>query len=70
MTLKRPIGGGGPASEMLTVRDSFASEAARAFLAGTHGLASMPDEEVKRQFDEVGRYAYMMADSMMKARSA
>jgi hypothetical protein len=54
----------------MTLRDYFAAKAMEAFAAGAQNMGDMDRAEVRRQFDLVGDFAYLMADSMLKARSA
>ncbi|MGS1060567.1 hypothetical protein [Burkholderia glumae] len=52
----------------LSLRDYFASKAMGAFCQGSEGLGDAPEEKVRDAFESAARFAYMAADSMLKAR--
>ncbi|MGS0980989.1 hypothetical protein [Burkholderia glumae] len=52
----------------LSMRDYFASKAMGAFCQGSEGLGDAPEEKVREAFDAAARFAYMAADSMLRAR--
>ncbi|WP_257835265.1 hypothetical protein [Burkholderia glumae] len=52
----------------MTLRDYFAAKAMGAFCQGSEGLGDAPEEKVREAFDAAARFAYMAADSMLRAR--
>lgn len=54
----------------MTLRDYFAAKAMQSFCVGATGMGSLEMEEIERQFLEVSRFSYLVADAMLKAREA
>ncbi|MCM2546166.1 hypothetical protein ACVCII_04180 [Burkholderia glumae] len=52
----------------MTLRDYFAAKAMGAFCQGSEGLSAASEEKVREAFDAAARFAYMAADSMLRAR--
>ncbi|WP_059737782.1 hypothetical protein [Burkholderia ubonensis] len=52
----------------MTLRDWFAGKAMQAFCEGAEGFGVATNDFIREQFDFVSRCAYLMADSMIRAR--